>query len=288
MAWTLDTSGLLVSDGNVVTEEGQPKGDSKANAMWVDNTDSNTWRFEIKGGKNMWIGVAREDKFGPGYSMKGLFYGGPGNLSDGGSLVTSGWGPKFLPGDLVDMRLTLSGDNLKLEFNVNNSYLGPAFNIDGWSGDKPKPVISFSSKGSSVAITNLDTFSTSAAATDNDAVTGDWSNAEEGYNLSLNQEGSSNIYNLSLKVANSMGGKVEKKEDGTWAMIGSMFSTQMMPPPEKYELEKKLGSLYPTVKNFARAGSDLVVSFGDDAQHRLAPQPRPEPATKDKINWMRS
>ena len=26
MAWTLDTSGLLVSDGNVVTEEGQPKG----------------------------------------------------------------------------------------------------------------------------------------------------------------------------------------------------------------------------------------------------------------------
>jgi len=95
-------------------------------------------------------------------------------------------------------------------------------------------VISFSSTGSSVAITNLDTFSTSAAATDNDAVTGDWSNAEEGYNLSLNQEGSSNIYNLSLKVANSMGGKVERKEDGLWTMIGSMFSTKMMPPPEKY------------------------------------------------------
>ena len=32
--------------------------------------------------------------------MKGLFYGGPGNLSDGSSLVTSRWGPKFGDGGL--------------------------------------------------------------------------------------------------------------------------------------------------------------------------------------------
>jgi len=288
MAWTLDTSGLLVSNGNVVSQEGQPKGDSKANAMWVDNGDSNSWRFEIKGGKNIWIGVAREDKFGPGYSLKGLLYGGPGNLSDGGSLVSGGWGPRFSPGDVVDMRMTVSGDNLKLEFTVNNSYLGPAFDINGWSGDKPRPVVSFSSTGSSVSISNLETFSTSTSAAESDTVTGEWSNSEEGYTLSLNQEGSGSTYNLSLKVANSMGGKVEQKEDGSWSMIGSMFSTKMMPPPEKYELETKLTSLFPTVTNFSRDGADLLVTFADNAQHKLVPQPRPEAATKDKINWMRS
>ena len=42
-----------------------------------------------QGGGGMWVGVATEDRFGPGYGLKGLLYGGPGNLSDGGSLVQS-------------------------------------------------------------------------------------------------------------------------------------------------------------------------------------------------------
>ena len=51
MSWTLDTSGLLASEGSVVTLQGQTKGDTKANAMWVEaeaESQSGCWRFDIK------------------------------------------------------------------------------------------------------------------------------------------------------------------------------------------------------------------------------------------------
>ena len=44
MAWTLDTSGLLVSDGNVVTEEGQPKG-KQYNFFHKSKTEQNPTFF---------------------------------------------------------------------------------------------------------------------------------------------------------------------------------------------------------------------------------------------------
>ena len=104
----------------------------------------------------MWIGLGTEDKFGPGYRLKGLLYGGPGNLSDGGSLVTGGWGPRLAQGDTVDMRMTLTGGSLRLEFGLNNSYLGTAFTIDNWTWGQAKPVVSLSSAGESVTISKLE------------------------------------------------------------------------------------------------------------------------------------
>ena len=47
----------------------------------------------------MWVGVCSDNKFGSSYGIKGLLYGGPGNLSSGGGLVIGGWGPKFKSGD---------------------------------------------------------------------------------------------------------------------------------------------------------------------------------------------
>ena len=151
MSWTLDTSGLLTSEGSVVTLPGQGKAkrDTRSNAMWVETereSQSGCWRFEVKagGGMGMWVGVTTEDKFGPGWSLKGLLYGCPGNLSDGSSLVTSGWGPKVAAGHTMDMRVRLEGDSLTLEFCNNNNYLGSAFHIEGWSWGVPRPVVSLS------------------------------------------------------------------------------------------------------------------------------------------------
>ena len=103
MSWTLDTSGHLVSDGGQVTFKGEVKGDTKGNAIWMDSGDeikegSRSWRFTIGSGKGMWTGLGTEERFGPGYRLKGLLYGGPGNLSDGGSLVTGGWGAEVCRG----------------------------------------------------------------------------------------------------------------------------------------------------------------------------------------------
>ena len=115
------------------------------------------WRFEVKagGGMGMWVGVTTEDKFGHGRSLKGLLYGGPGNLSDGSSLVTGGFGPKLAAGHTLDMRLRMEGGSLTLEFCHNNNYLGPAFHIEGWSWGVPRPVVSLSGAGASVGVSRL-------------------------------------------------------------------------------------------------------------------------------------
>ena len=99
---------------------GNGGGDSKGNALWVDGEGGpGEWLWKIEEGNGMWIGVAEEARFGPGYQLKvsslnsisvklplqGLLYGGPGNLSDGSSLVTGHWGPKFATGDNVGMKV---------------------------------------------------------------------------------------------------------------------------------------------------------------------------------------
>ena len=39
------------------------------------------WR-QVSGEEGIWLGVSSEDNFGPNYAMKGLFFGGPGNLRE--------------------------------------------------------------------------------------------------------------------------------------------------------------------------------------------------------------
>ena len=34
--------------------------------------------FQVSGKSGTWLGLCSKDKFGAGYGMKGLFYGGPG------------------------------------------------------------------------------------------------------------------------------------------------------------------------------------------------------------------
>ena len=62
------------------------------------------------------MGVAEEARFGPGYQLKGLMFGGPGNLSDGSALVTGKWGPKLQPGDTLDMGLGVTENAITLSF----------------------------------------------------------------------------------------------------------------------------------------------------------------------------
>ena len=87
-----DGSGNLTVSGAKVSFTGS--GNSKGNALWSQG-GTRSWEFKVTGSSGTWVGVSAEDKFAAGWGMKGLFYGGPGNLSDGSSLVTSRWGPKF-------------------------------------------------------------------------------------------------------------------------------------------------------------------------------------------------
>ena len=70
-------------------------GDNIYNATWIDTClgsdtkSSETWKFEVKSGSDMWVGVGTENGFASGYGLKALLFGGPGNLSSGGGLVQS-------------------------------------------------------------------------------------------------------------------------------------------------------------------------------------------------------
>ena len=50
---------------------GNGGGDSKGNALWVDGEGGpGEWLWKIEEGSGMWIGVAEEARFGPGYQLK--------------------------------------------------------------------------------------------------------------------------------------------------------------------------------------------------------------------------
>jgi len=160
MSWIVDNSGRLIASDNEVKLVTEGRGDSKANAMWIDSSDeadsgTSVWRLQMTGGGGMWVGVATEDRFGPGYSLKGLLYGGPGNLSDGGSLVQAKWGPSLTKGDTVDMKTIVTEDRVTVQFGRNGANLGVAFDLTGWSGAALRPVVSLARDGDSLTITKL-------------------------------------------------------------------------------------------------------------------------------------
>merc|ERR1719357_2119844 len=155
MVWTVDNSGHAVASEGEVRHGGAEGAEKKGNAIWIDDSSGEgvrRWTFNILGGKNMWLGVATEEIFGPGYAMKGLLYGGPGNLSAGGGLVAGNWGPAFVAGDIVGMRLEVSGDHTTLAFSRNGAGLGVAYDIKGWTGRILRPVVSLSKPEDKITI----------------------------------------------------------------------------------------------------------------------------------------
>ena len=87
-----------MESGGEVKHGGAVGAEKKGNAIWMDKQEGegvHCWTFDISGGSGMWIGVGTEENFGSGYKLKGLLYGGPGNLSDGGALVSGHWGLSF-------------------------------------------------------------------------------------------------------------------------------------------------------------------------------------------------
>ena len=95
-------------------------------------------------GEGMWLGLATEHRFGPGYKLAGLLFGGPGNLSDGGALVTGKidrrnkrpalnftgkWGPKLRDRDRLGMKLEVKAGRALVSFSRNGTGLGTAFDI---------------------------------------------------------------------------------------------------------------------------------------------------------------
>merc|ERR1712168_1221289 len=150
--------------------------------------------------------------------------------------------------------------------------------------------VMLSSSGDTVSIKNItdEEVPKEVAPKDSESVEGNWTNSSDNYSLSLSAvENSSTSYRLAVSVGNTMSGPVEVQDDGSWKVSGPMMSTQMMPPPQIYEVEKRVFKQFESLSNVKREGDALVITFGSGEQQKFDPEARPEPASKDKINWMK-
>jgi len=295
--WKVDESGHAVANGGEVKHGGATGAEKKGNAMWFeDNAHGDgvrCWNFDITGGKGMWIGVAVRENFGSGYGLKGLLYGGPGNLSEGGSLVAGNWGPKLEKGDKIGMRLEVAGDNYNLAFSKNGSGLGVAYDINGWSnpGTPLRPVVSLDSPDQSIVISNAEPCGLEAMDPSSgppEGITGSWMLDGEECWLSIEAEGPS-TWMVAASVGNTMSCRVTE-ENGVFSagpvmMTKKMMMTRMMPSPELQALENSINQLVSGITNITRDGDKLVVVAGDRSE-KFSVAPGSSPVTKDRIRWM--
>merc|ERR1711971_1186139 len=213
--------------------------------------------------------------------MGGLLYGGPGNLSDGSSLVTGHWGPKFASGDNIGMKVEVVDGATIVSFRHNEKPLGAAFSIEGWTGDKLRPVVSLGNQGQAVSIQPSSGTSFAKEAGPREGLEGDWEG--EDLKVSIEAEGNAGKWRVGAIVGNSL--SCEVTQDGMKFTSGPVISTRMMAPPHLQAKETAVSKLLEELNCIAREGTDLRLS-SPTSSLLLTPASGPGPATKDRINWL--
>jgi len=259
--------------------------------LGTDTKSSETWKFDVKSGSEVWVGVGTENGFATGYGLKALLFGGPGNLSSGGSLVQMNFGPTLKTGDEVYMRLTNGEDQrVTVEFGINGYTLGKAFDISGWTGQKFRPVVSLNQVGDSLEIypdvcSSFPTVRIEDAPVPEGEITGDWVRIDRSYKVGIKGNDDTG-YGISAKVANSIFCTLVKDEAGRWLSKGDVGSTLMMPPPQLRVLEEEVGRRLSAITEVKKVGSNLMISSDGFDDHEFTRKARPSAATRDQVHWM--
>ena len=214
--------------------------------------------------------------------MKGLFYGGPGNLSDGSSLVAGQWGPKFEDGDVIGMRLEQKNNTVTLAFSKNSEWLGVAFSISGWKDGELCPAISMdkSGQGAFISETTLPNFEDlGRSSTFGDGVEGSWKGR---FKLEI-EKGQDHEWNISAKIANIISCSVTETNGKFTA--GNIMSTLMLAPPELRPLEEELRAVLTDITGLRREGESLILE-GAGKQEIFKLASGFESASQENIKWM--
>ena len=113
-----------------IVDEEEKKGSSKTNALCEVGFSSGMEYFEIEviEGSGPFIGVTTKPGFHEGWKIKGLFFGGPGNLSNGSAGLRTQFGEEVKTGSVIGVALDLSNDKaVGLTFWEGDTCLGEAF-----------------------------------------------------------------------------------------------------------------------------------------------------------------
>jgi len=293
-SWKVDDSGnakVDLADFNTVRHGGAEGPEKKGNARFYHKGPGvGYWEFKVLGSGGFWLGVTTEANFGPGYGMKGLFFGGPGNLSDGGSLVESGWGPKMEEGDVIGMRLEQKDGNTTLAFSKNGKGLGTAFDIQGWDEGVFVPAVSLEKPGQGVTIDDMGgpdlEYMQPELQPIRTTIEGTWKLDRPGVEDHVFEmiKDPNGHWMAHCTVGNIMSCDLEG--DGPEFKAGGVRSTMMMPPPHLEELEREMGALMEGITRVELELGSIVVTSGGNTFRFNEFNKVIKPATKDMVNWM--
>lgn len=285
--WQLDGSGALAAAGAALTFIGAAG--AKGNAVWAAG-GSALYEITLSGPPGAWVGVCAPSRFAAGWANKGLFYGGPGNLADGGALITPSWGPELADGDVVRMRVEQAGGAATVAFSLNGRALGTAFDIAGWAdATELRPCVSLDAPGQRAALAAvpgaLPPLAAFARAPPAGAgVEGAWDAPE--FSLDVRADGAG-AWRLAARVANTLMCRAvaDPAGSGRVTLDGAVAATRMMPPPERAAAERAAARLLGALAALRRDGDALVVE-GGGAAVRLTRRAGPPAATRDNVRWM--
>merc|ERR1712156_177489 len=132
---------------------------------------------------------------------------------------------KFATGDNVGMKVEIVDGSTVVSFRHNDTALGAAFSISGWTGDKIRPVVSLGSSGQVVSIQASSGASFAKVDGPRVGLEGDW----EGEDLKVSIEADNDAGKWRL-AATVVGMKVEVVD-----------GSRMMAPPHLQAKETAVG-----------------------------------------------
>jgi len=281
--WKDDGSGA-VSPGASASEfvvSGAEAG-TPTNALFDQSLSSGQY-FEVKVlacASSPFVGVTTEAGFGKGWKCKGLFFGGPGNLSSGGALAQGEFGDEVKEGMTIGVHVEYTSELVNVTFYQNARCLGPSFTAPRLSTTPIFPVVHTSDDGDRFSIAfpaeapvkrereakgggklhpacdawMLESMTSEGAVVD----VGAKMPAGERVELKVDAVGApaDNIFLLMFKVCNTLRVQVTMTPDPgpphsqEIKECGPVMATRMAGPPEMMEVETTVETLIASLKSW--------------------------------------
>ncbi|CAJ1453652.1 unnamed protein product [Effrenium voratum] len=285
VSWRDDGSSAIQSRGSEF-QVGAKKSQSPVNALYPVALHSGSY-FEVtcqelaKDGP--FIGIGTEESFKAGYKCRGLFFGGPGNLANGGGGKKFAWAEPVKRGDVIGVLVQVKDSKLTMTVYQNGRCLGPAFEA-AYSGSKIFPVVQAKSAGDVFRIaTDLPAPNVTARQpSEGHPATGNWTleklfmGAELGeYPLAEKMEGrpvtatiqeQDGKFQISMRVVNILNFGATSKPDTSLApfdgltIIGPGVSTMMAGPETMMQTEGAVSRALPSVRKWLAQDGKLIIS----------------------------
>lgn len=210
------------------------------------------------------VGIATEAGLAPGYKCKGLFYGGPGNLSDGSAALRTNFGDEVHQGDVIGVLIQRDGARLRMILYHNARCLGTAFETSTES--TIYPVVQAKDEGDLFSI-DFKEAPTSQTRQIADGKSGQWKLEQVLYPellevplkirclLTVREE---KEIGLVLKVVNLL--RFQGSEETERLTIEGYSSTMMAGPEDLMELEHRLAAALKSIRQWTVTDNSLLLT----------------------------